>query len=114
MGPQLHATHLTPQEQYTHLSLWCLLDAPLLLGCDLTQLDPFTMSLLTNDEVIDVNQDPLGKQAAPVSREGALEVWSKVLEDGSRAVGLFNRSRTPASVAAKWPDLGLTGKAGGA
>ena len=109
-GPQLHATHLTPQEQYTHLSLWCLLDAPLLIGCDMTQLDPFTMNLLTNDEVIDVNQDPLGKQAAPVSREGALEVWSKGLEDGSRAVGLFNRSRTEASVTAKWSDLGVIGK----
>ena len=108
-GPQLHATRLTPNEQYTHLSLWCLLDAPLLIGCDMTQLDPFTLGLLTNDEVIDVNQDPLGRQAAPVSREGTREVWSKVLEDGSRAVGLFNRGRTEARVTAKWSDLGLAG-----
>ena len=109
-GPQLHATRLTPSEQYTHISLWCLMDSPLLIGCDMTQFDPFTLSLLTNDEVIDVNQDPLGKQAAPVSRVGQCEVWSKVLEDGSRAVGLFNRSRMEASVAAKWSDLGVTGK----
>ena len=109
-GPQLHQTRLTPNEQYTHLSLWCLMDSPLLIGCDMTQFDPFTLSLLTNDEVIDVNQDPLGKQAAPVCREGALEVWSKVLEDGSRAVGLFNRSRAEASIKANWSDLGVEGK----
>ena len=109
-GPQLHQTRLTPNEQYTHLSLWCLLDSPLLIGCDMTQLDPFTLGLLTNDEVIDVNQDPLGKQAAPVSRAGSLEVWSKILEDGSRAVGLFNRSRVEAHVEANWIDLGIQGK----
>ena len=109
-GPQLHQTRLTPNEQYTHISLWCLMDSPLLIGCDMTQMDPFTLGLLTNDEVIDVNQDPLGKQAAPVSRDGALEIWSKVLEDGSRAVGLFNRSRAEAAVKASWADLGIQGK----
>lgn len=109
-GPQLHPTRLRPNEQYTHLSLWCLLAAPLLIGCDMTQLDPFTLNLLTNDEVIDVNQDPLGKQAAPVSRVGSLEVWSKVLADGSRAVGLFNRGRLEAEVTARWLDLGVLGR----
>ena len=72
----------------------------------MTQLDPFTLGLLTNDEVIDVDQDPLGKQAARVSRDGALEVWSKGLEDGSRAVGLFNRSRVEATIKADWSDVG--------
>ena len=109
-GPQLHATRLTPNEQYTHISLWSLLDAPLLIGCDMTQLDPFTLGLLTNDEVIDVNQDPLGKQAAPVSRQGNLEVWSKALEDGSLAVGLFNRGRTVTTINANWQDLGVRGR----
>ena len=109
-GPQLHQTRLTPNEQYTHISLWCLMDSPLLIGCDMTQFDPFTLNLLTNDEVIDVNQDPLGKQAAPVSRDGPLEVWSKNLEDGARAVGLFNRGRAEANVEAKWSDLGVRGK----
>jgi alpha-galactosidase len=48
-GPKLHPTKLTPDEQYTHISLWCLLSAPLLIGCDLERLDDFTLSLLTND-----------------------------------------------------------------
>lgn len=88
-GPQLHPTKLTPDEQYTHISLWCLHSAPLLLGCDLARLDDFTLSLLTNDEVLEVNQDPLGKQARLVSRNDGKDVWVKDLEDGSKAVGLF-------------------------
>lgn len=108
-GPQLHPTRLTPNEQYTHISLWCLLSAPLLIGCDMTQLDDFTLNLLTNDEVLEVNQDPLGRQAARVAREGATEVWAKPMEDGSLAVGLFNRGPLPARVTARWSDLKLTG-----
>ena len=109
-GPQLHPTRLTPNEQYTHISLWCLLASPLLIGCDMTQLDEFTLSLLTNDEVLEVNQDPLGRQAARVARNGQIEVWAKDLEDGTKAVGLFNRGENKAVVTAKWSDLGLTGK----
>lgn len=106
----LHPTHLTPNEQYTHISLWCLLSAPLLIGCDLTQLDPFTLGLLSNDEVIEVDQDPLGKQASRISKEGDLEVWAKEMEGGSHAVGLFNRGETPAPVTVKFSDLGLRGR----
>jgi alpha-galactosidase len=109
-GPSLHNTHLTPNEQYTHISLWCLLCSPLLIGCDMTQLDEFTLNLLTNDEVLEVNQDPLGRQARRVAREGALEVWAKPMEDGSVAAGLFNRDETPKTVTAKWSDLKLSGK----
>jgi alpha-galactosidase len=109
-GPKLHPTHLSPNEQYTHISLWCLLDSPLLIGCDMTQLDDFTLGLLTNDEVLEVNQDPLGRQAGRVAQDGQVEVWAKDMEDGSKVVGLFNRSRDEARVTAKWPDLGLTGK----
>jgi alpha-galactosidase len=109
-GPQLHPTRLTPNEQYTHISLWCLLASPLLIGCDMTQLDEFTLSLLTNDEVLEVNQDPLGRQAARVARTGQLEVWAKDMEDGSKAVGLFNRGEDAAPVTVKWSELGLTGK----
>jgi alpha-galactosidase len=109
-GPRLHPTRLTPNEQYTHISLWCLLASPLLIGCDMTQLDEFTLSLLTNDEVLEVNQDPLGRQAARVARIGQLEVWAKDMEDGSKAVGLFNRGEKKAVVTAKWSDLGLAGK----
>src|SRR6185437_3468969 len=109
-GPRLHPTGLTPDEQYTHITLWCMLASPLLIGCDMTQLDDFTLSLLTNDEVLAVNQDPLGKQAARVAKNGDLELWAKDMEDGSKAVGLFNRSKAETKVTANWSDLGLTGK----
>ncbi len=106
----LHPTRLKPNEQYTHISLWCLLASPLLIGCDMTQLDEFTLGLLTNDEVLDVNQDPLGRQAARVVQNGMLEIWAKDLEDGSKAVGLFNRGSSEDSITANWTDLGLTGE----
>ena len=109
-GRNLHPTRLTPNEQYTHISLWCLLSAPLLIGCDMTQIDPFTLNLLSNDEVLDVDQDPLGQQASRVSKVGPLEVWTKDLENGSKAVGLFNRGYSAATVTARWSDLGWAGK----
>jgi alpha-galactosidase len=110
-GRNLHPTRLTHDEQYTHMSLWCLLSSPLLLGCDLTKLDDFTLSLLSNDEVLDVNQDPLARQASLIVRDapGQVEVWAKSLEDGSKAVGLFNRSPAETTVTAKWSDLGING-----
>ncbi|WP_019987525.1 NPCBM/NEW2 domain-containing protein [Rudanella lutea] len=89
-GTQLHPTRLTPDEQYSHVSLFSLLAAPLLIGCPLEQLDPFTLNLLTNDEVIAINQDPLGKSARLVQEQDGFQVWLKPLEDGSYAVGLFN------------------------
>jgi alpha-galactosidase len=106
----LHPTHLTPNEQYTHISLWCLLCSPLLIGCDMAQLDEFTLNLLTNDEVLEVSQDPLGKQAARVAKDGDIEVWAKDMEDGSKAVGLFNRGEFEAPAKATWVALGLSGK----
>jgi len=106
----LHPTRLTPNEQYTHMSLWCLLSAPLLIGCDMTQLDAFTLNLLANDEVLEVNQDPLGRQAARVQRDDSQEIWAKKLSDGSVAVGLFNRSYLTGSVTLAFKSLGLTGK----
>lgn len=109
-GPNLHPTHLTPNEQYTHISLWCLLSAPLLIGCDLTRLDPFTLNLLDNDEVLAVDQDSLGQEASRVADNGVTQVWAKDMADGSKAVGLFNLSLLSAKVDAKWSDLGLTGK----
>ena len=109
-GPALHPTRLTPNEQYTHITLWSLLSAPLLIGCDMTQLDDFTLGLLTNDEVLAVNQDARGKQAGRVTAEGDREVWVKDLEDGSKAVGLFNRGRWPAKITVNFRDLHLRGK----
>jgi alpha-galactosidase len=88
-GPSLHASKLTPDEQYTHISLWSLLASPLLIGCDLSQLDPFTLNLLTNDEVLAINQDELGRQAIRIRKEDGIEIWSKPLADGSFALGFF-------------------------
>ena len=109
-GPNLRPTRLTPNEQYTHISLWCLLCSPLLIGCDMTQLDAFTLNLLSNDEVLEVNQDPLGRQASRVGKDGLLEVWAKDMEDGSKAVGLFNRSEFDTRARASWQTLGIKGK----
>ncbi len=102
-------TPLTPNEQYTHVSLWCLVAAPLILSGDITRLDEFTLGLLTNDEVIEVDQDPLGRPGRRVWKQGPLEVWAKEMEDGSKAVGLFNRGEGNAKVNARWEDLGITG-----
>jgi alpha-galactosidase len=106
----LHPTHLTPNEQYTHVTLWCLLSAPLLIGADMSQLDAFTFNLLSNDEVLEVSQDALGKQAARIVKNGETEVWARKMADGSMAIGLFNRAEMPVEVTAKWEDLGLTGR----
>jgi hypothetical protein len=89
-GEHLHPTRLTTDEQYAHISLWCLLASPLLIGCDISQMDDFTLSLLTNSEVLAVNQDPLGRQAQKIMETGDIQVWAKNMDDGSRAVGLFN------------------------
>jgi alpha-galactosidase len=107
-GPR--PTELTADEQYAHMSAWCLQSVPLLLGCDLTKLDDFTISLLTNDEVIEVNQDPLGKQATVVARQGESGVLAKEMEDGSKAVGLFNLGDSGTQkMTVKWAELGLSG-----
>jgi alpha-galactosidase len=108
-GPNLHPTRLSPDEQYTHISLWCLLAAPLLIGCDLTRLDAFTLNLLTNDEVLAVNQDPLGRQAVPVVKAGDIQVWVKELEGGARAVGVFNLGPAAASYTLEYKTVGLRG-----
>jgi alpha-galactosidase len=121
-GPDLHPTRLTPDEQYTHISLWALLSSPLLIGCDLSQLDPFTLGLLTNDEVLAINQDELGRQAIRVKKENSHEIWAKPLADGSLAVGIFFTGQqlpveafsweedTPKNqIALNWTDLGLSG-----
>ncbi len=94
-GPKLHPTKLMPDEQYTHITLWSLLASPLLIGCDMTQLDDFTLSLLTNDEVLAVDQDELGKQAHMIhdDPDNGTEIWARPLADGSVAVGMFNRGR---------------------
>lgn len=105
-GSELHASRLTPDEQYSHVSLFSLLSAPMLIGCPIEKLDDFTLNLLTNDEVIAINQDPLGKPARLISEEDGVQVWLKSLEDGSYAIGLFNVAdfgKTPQSYF-RWGD----------
>lgn len=89
-GTQLHPTRLTPDEQYSHVSLFSLLAIPRLIGCPIEQLDAFTLNLLTNDEAIEMDQAPLGKSARLVVNGNGIQVWLKPLADGSYAVGLFN------------------------
>ena len=82
-------TRLTPDEQYLHMTQWCMAAAPLLLGCDLEKLDAFTLNLVENDEVLAVDQDPLGRQATVAANEGnKLLVYARDLQDGSKAVAL--------------------------
>ncbi len=101
---------LTPDEQYLQMSLWSLLSAPLLIGGDLVTLDSFSLSILTNDEVIAIDQDPLGRPATQVWQQGKLSVWARDLEDGSKAIGLFNLDDSELQVGVNWSDAGLSGK----
>jgi alpha-galactosidase len=97
---------LTPDENRAHFSLWCILAAPLMLGNDIRKASPEVLDILLNKEVIAVNQDPLGKQGVKVRDDGDLEIWSKVLQDGSRAVVLFNRSDMQQNMAVLWTEIG--------
>jgi len=106
-GKNIRPSRLTPNEQYTHISLWCLLSAPLLIGCPVEKADEFTLSLLSNDEVLAINQDELGRQARQLIVDGRKQVYVKELADGSRAIGFFNLAQTPQTVAVTWAQLGL-------
>ncbi len=107
----LHPTRLTVDEQYTHISLWCLLSAPLLIGCDMEKFDDFTLNLLSNDEVLAVDQDALGQEATCVATNGTVRIYAKALADGGRAVGFFNLDSTPANLSFnQFAAAGLSGK----
>ena len=83
--------------------------APLIFSGDITRLDDFTLGLLCNDEVIEVDQDPLGKPGRRISLDDTREVWARDLENGAKAAGLFNRGEMAATVTVKWVDLGING-----
>jgi alpha-galactosidase len=101
---------LTHNEEYTHMTLWCLICSPLLLANDLSNMDAFTHNLLENDEVIGVSQDSLGDQAVSVTKGDDTNVYAKKLEDGSLAVGLFNTGTNgTVTVTVKWSNLNLHG-----
>ena len=100
---------LTRNEQLTHLALWALQAAPLLIGADLSKIDTWTTNVLGNREMLAVNQDVLGRAAGRKMSDGWVEVWARPLEDGTIAAGLFNRGPEAATVTATWADLGLKG-----
>jgi alpha-galactosidase len=98
---------MTDEEYRTQMSLWCLLAAPLISGADISHLKPSALSILTNPEVIAVDQDSRGIQGHRVAQEGPLEEWMKPLADGSKAAGLFNREVDTVAVTAYFRDIGV-------
>jgi len=104
-------SRLTPNEQYTHMSLWAIQSAPLFIGCDMARLaqDPLAWSFLTNDEVIDIDQDELGKVGKPVVHTDTHDVWVRPLSDGSWAMALFNRTRKSREIVADFAAFGVHG-----
>ncbi len=96
---------LTPDEDKSHFAIWCLLAAPLIAGNDLTNMSTATKAILTDTELIAVDQDSLGIQAQRISSANNLEVWARPLTGNARAVGLFNRSGATATITVNWSDL---------
>ena len=103
---------LSPNEQYAYMSMWCLMASPLFFSGDMNTLDDFTLNVLCNAEVIEVDQDPLGECAEVVKLSPKTFLMVKKLEDGGRAVGLFNRDTEDAKITAKWSDIGSHRQAG--
>jgi alpha-galactosidase len=101
---------LTAYEEYSYMSLWCLMAAPLFYSGDILHLDPFTINVLGNSELIAIDQDELGRQGRVVRQTEDELVMAKPLADGSVAVGLFNLSESPRAVSASWAELGVTGR----
>ena len=103
---QVGNANLTYEENKAHFTLWAVLAAPLMLGNDIRDMTPEVRGILTNKEVTDLNQDELGKQGVKVRDDGDLEVWSKQLSDGGRAVVMFNRSESAADMSFTWNEIG--------
>ena len=104
------ATNFTKAEQMTLVSLWSMLPSPLMVGANLPDNDPWTLALLTNPEVLALDQDALGAAATRHAGPDETEVWTKPLADGSCAVALFNTGDLDAPVTARWTDLGISGR----
>ncbi|GGG63587.1 glycoside hydrolase family 27 protein [Edaphobacter dinghuensis] len=97
---------MTTTENRAHFSMWALFSAPLLAGNDIEHMSADTKEILLNKEVIAIDQDALGQQGRRVKKDGDLEIWSKQLADGGRAVALLNRSAAAANISVKWTDIG--------
>ena len=102
-------TRLTPNEQFTHVSMWAMWAAPMMIGCDLRGVDPFTLSLITNDEVLDISQDELGAAAAKIQGGDDWACWARPLADGSIAAALVNLSPYPQEVLFCLKKAGMVG-----
>ncbi len=107
-GENLHPSRLSPDEQYTHVSLWALLNNPLLIGCDMSKLDDFTLNLLTNDEVIAINQNTFSTPAKPIFKNKDYEVWVKQTNKTEYAIGIFNLNESNQAINIKWKDIGIS------
>lgn len=103
-------TKLTPDEQYSHISLWTLWTCPLLIGSPIESIDDFTMNLLTNAEVLEIHQDKIAVAGKTVFNKDGLEIIVKELSDGGKAVGLFNITEDERVVTVNWEQLGLNGE----
>jgi alpha-galactosidase len=101
---------MSDSEYKTHMSLWAMLAAPLLAGNDLRNMTPETVAILTNREVIAIDQDKLGQQGKQAWKSGDQEIWTRPLSGGATAVAVFNRAKEEAKVLVKWADLGITKK----
>jgi alpha-galactosidase len=99
---------LSITESRMHFSLWCIMAAPLIAGNDLRSMSDSILQILTNAEVVTVDQDSLGVQGKRVKKDGDLEIWAKPLRDSSKAVVLFNRSGSQISIACNFTDVGLS------
>ena len=99
---------MSETEYKTHMSLWSMLAAPLLAGNDLRNMSPEILAILTNHDVIAVDQDKDGKQGKQVWKSGEQEIWSRPLAGGAFAVALFNRATAEAKVSVRWTDIGIT------
>jgi alpha-galactosidase len=99
---------MSETEYRTHMTLWSMLAAPLLAGNDLEHMSPEILGILTNRDVIAIDQDPAGKEATRIAKAGDSEVWMKELAGGAKAIALFNRATEQASVSVKWTDAGFT------
>ncbi len=108
-GPSVRPTRLTRSEQLTHITMWSMLAAPLLIGCDLDQLDDWTLNLLCNETVLSVNQDSSGYPCRRAAGDRQFEAWVRPLSNGSLALALFNKDRYARRVSVRGSQLGLTG-----
>lgn len=97
---------MTDDEYRAHFAMWAMLAAPLIAGNDARDMDAKTRGILLAPEIIAIDQDPLGRQARRVWKDGTREIWARDLADGSRAVALLNRGTAPAEIAIDWASIG--------